>query len=211
MAEPKPKRQRRSSGDASRQKILDAATEIASERGYEGTSIGLVSERSGQPASSIYWHFKDKDALIAAVIDHSFETWLATAGDGDQTDTGPIDKKLAAMVQRTGKALRESADFLRLGLMLTLEKRAAEPTARRRFLEVRHDALQRTMLTYARLFPKLDDTALHQLATFTMAAADGLFINSEIEGPEGDTAAVFDLLTAAILGAARHLQKRSTV
>ena len=38
-----------------------------------GTSIALVSERSGLPASSIYWHFEDKDALIAAVIERSFE------------------------------------------------------------------------------------------------------------------------------------------
>ena len=62
-ADDKPRR-RRVNGEASQQKILEAATEIAAERGYEGTSIGLVSERSGLPASSIYWHFKDKDALI---------------------------------------------------------------------------------------------------------------------------------------------------
>lgn len=61
---------------ASREKILDAAAEIAGERGYEGTSINLISERSGLPASSIYWHFKDKDELIAAVIDRSGTSWL---------------------------------------------------------------------------------------------------------------------------------------
>lgn len=202
-------RRRRVNGDASRQRILDAATEIASERGYEGTSIGLVSQRSGLPASSIYWHFKDKDALIAAVIDHSFDAWLASAGGDEHVVKGAVDKRLAAMMQRTGKALRESSDFLRLGLMLALERRAEEPTARRRFLEVREDALQRTASTFGRLFPKLDEAALRHLATFTMATADGLFINSEIDGPDGDTEAAFELLTAAILGAARHLQKQS--
>ena len=55
---------------------LDAATEIAAERGYEGTSIGAVSAKCGLPASSIYWHFKDKDDLIAAVIERSFANWL---------------------------------------------------------------------------------------------------------------------------------------
>src|SRR3954454_18904441 len=70
-------RKRRANGEASRQRILDAAAEIAGERGYEGASIHLVSERSGLPASSIYWHFKDKDELIAAVIDRSFERWTA--------------------------------------------------------------------------------------------------------------------------------------
>src|SRR6201993_3598847 len=71
-------RRRRADGELSRNRILDAATEIAAERGYEGTSINLVSAKCGLPASSIYWHFKDKDDLIAAVIERSFGTWLTT-------------------------------------------------------------------------------------------------------------------------------------
>jgi AcrR family transcriptional regulator len=72
-----PKRRKRADGALSRERILDAATEIAAERGYEGTSIALVSAKCGLPASSIYWHFKDKDDLIAAVIERSFGTWLS--------------------------------------------------------------------------------------------------------------------------------------
>ena len=71
-----PKRRKRADGELSRERILDAATEIAAERGYEGTSIALVSAKCGLPASSIYWHFKDKDDLIAAVIERSFAGWL---------------------------------------------------------------------------------------------------------------------------------------
>ena len=41
-----------------------------------GTSIALVSAKCGLPASSIYWHFKDKDDLIAAVIERSFAQWF---------------------------------------------------------------------------------------------------------------------------------------
>jgi AcrR family transcriptional regulator len=70
-------RRKRANGEVSRERILDAAAEIAGERGYEGTSINLISERSGLPASSIYWHFEDKDELIAAVIDRSFNQWEA--------------------------------------------------------------------------------------------------------------------------------------
>jgi len=209
MASAGPKtRRRRVNGDASHQRILSAATEIAAERGYEGTSIALVSERSGLPASSIYWHFKDKDALLAAVIDHSFQSWLASAGGAAaEVNRGPVGDKLTAMMQGTAAALQESSDFLRLGLMLTLEKRDEEPSARKRFLEVRHEAVQRTASTYATLFPKLGEDALHRLSTFTMAAADGLFIASEIDGTDEDTMAAFELLAVAVLGAARHLQR----
>src|SRR6476661_5912362 len=69
-------RRKRADGELSRERILDAATEIAAERGYEGSSIALVSAKCGLPASSIYWHFKNKDDLIAAVIERSFSDWL---------------------------------------------------------------------------------------------------------------------------------------
>lgn len=200
-------RRRRVNGEASERKILEAATQIAAERGYEGTSIGLVSERSGLPASSIYWHFKDKDALIAAVIDHSFQAWLLNNEEEDRG--GTVDEQLQTMVQHTADALRESSDFLRLGLMLTLERRAQEPTARRRFLNIREEALARTVATFGRIFPQLDPAALKQLGTFAMATADGLFIANEIDDDSEDTFANFDLLAAAILGAAKHLAGRT--
>ena len=224
------KPRRRVNGEASRQKILTAATEIAVDRGYEGTSIALVSKRSGLPASSIYWHFQDKDALIAAVIDRSFESWLSSTAYGEPvTGDGSVEERLEAMMRRTGTALLDSSDFLRLGLMLSLERRAEEPTARRRFLTVRAEAVERTISTFGTLFPELDNQDLRRLSTFTMAVADGLFINHEIhqgtsealthdtgealahdtsEALTQDTSealAMFDLLAAAVLGAARRL------
>ena len=68
-----PHRQQRANGVVSRDAILDAAAKIAGERGYDDTSIKLVSDLSGLPTSSIYWHFASKDDLLAAVIDRSFK------------------------------------------------------------------------------------------------------------------------------------------
>lgn len=135
-------RRRRADGEISRNRILDAATEIASERGYEGTSIGAVSAKCGLPASSIYWHFKNKDDLLAAVIERSFGTWRTAwqlPADGATQD------RLTGTATQIAKALLDSPDFIRLGLMLTLERRPTEPRARTTFLQVRaqmHTALR---------------------------------------------------------------------
>lgn len=202
-------RKRRANGVESRQKILVAATEIAAERGYEGTSIGGVSERSGLPASSIYWHFKDKDALIAAVIERSFGLWLAGMGGfSPQLEGEPLEHRLASLMERTAKSLRDSADFLRLGLMLALERRAEEPSARRMFLSVRQEALRQTVMSYATLFPELDAVATRRLGAFTMAMADGLFIASEVDEDANSLSAYPDLLAAAVLGVVEHLAAR---
>ena len=110
-------RRKRANGEESRLRILDATVEVASERGYEGTSIALVSKTCGLPASSIYWHFKDKDDLIAAVIERSFAKWL---GALDIPDGPNPRERLRAMFMSVAKSLLETPDFLRLGLMLAL-------------------------------------------------------------------------------------------
>ncbi len=56
------------SGDT-RERILEAALRLFPRYGLHGTSIDqLAAEASVSPAT-IYWHFKDKEALIAAVIE----------------------------------------------------------------------------------------------------------------------------------------------
>jgi AcrR family transcriptional regulator len=207
---PRAARRTRAPGEESRQRILDAAAQIAGERGYEGTSIARVSERSGLPASSIYWHFEDKDHLIAAVIERSFHRWL----EGMRASVPPArgtsrEEQFAAAVRNTAKALADAPHFLRLGLMLALERRPEEATARTMFLQVREQAHRGIATSYQAYFAgELDARAIRSLATLTMAAADGLFIAHEVD--EGvDLGASFELLASAVLGAADQLRSRS--
>jgi AcrR family transcriptional regulator len=201
-------RRKHRDGEENRRRILAAATEVAGERGYDGTSIALVSERSGLPASSIYWNWKDKDALIAAVIEDSFNQWLAAAGARvPGTEGASRQDRLAAQLEQTAKAILSSPHFLRLGLMLTLERRPDEPTARTRFLEVRAEGHLRIVAAFADFFPELDDAGVRHLATFAMAAADGLFIAYEVDGDDLDLLAHFDTLAVALLAAADHLTR----
>jgi AcrR family transcriptional regulator len=197
-----PKRRRRLDGEASRTRILDAATEIASERGYEGTSIALVSAKCGLPASSIYWHFKDKDDLIAAVIERSFAQWLSA---WQMPAEGTARERLVAVAMQTAKALLDSPDFLRLGLMLALERRPVEPRARAMFLAVRAQAVETITPTVRNLMPGLTDTQAHQLATYAIAGADGLFVAKELGGDTVDLPALFEMHAAALFDSAARM------
>jgi AcrR family transcriptional regulator len=203
-------RRKRAHGEESRKRILDAAAEIAGERGYEGTSIALVSERSGLPASSIYWHFEDKDELIAAVIERTFNRWLEGMRVWAPPKPGTSrEEQFSAALRRTARALTEAPHFLRLGLMLSLERRPEEATARKMFLQVREQAYQGIVTAYEAFFAgELDARGVRSLATLAMAAADGLFIAHEID-EEVDLEELFELVAAAILGAAAHLRSRS--
>lgn len=203
-----PKRRKRADGELSRERILDAATEIAAERGYEGTSIALVSAKCGLPASSIYWHFKDKDDLIAAVIERSFGRWLAS---WQVSDEGTASQRVVGVAVQVAKALLESPDFIRLGLMLSLERRPVEPRARAMFLQTRAQAFRQLTQTIRELTPELPDPDVNQLATYALAGADGLFIAKEIGGDSVDLIALFELHAHSVYETAlRMIREKST-
>jgi AcrR family transcriptional regulator len=201
-AKDQPKRRKRADGELSRERILDAATEIAAERGYEGTSIALVSAKCGLSASSIYWHFKNKDDLIAAVIERSFADWLKA---WQVPDEGAPLNRLVGFATQLAKALLDSPDFIRLGLMLALERRPVEPRARAMFLQARaqtYDELAKTMREFT---PELTEAQVHQLVTYAIAGADGLFIAKELGGDAVDLLELFELHAWALHNTALRL------
>lgn len=162
---------RRSNGDASRLRILEAALTIAGERGYSGTSISEVSKLSGLPNSSIYWHFKDKDALFAAVIVHSYDMWRADFVERSQEHmTSPGDA-----VRRLHESLTNFPAFLRLGHLVILEQQDSEISARREFLRIRKQAL----VDLGKIFEResgCGPVIARKLASLSLALVDGAFL-----------------------------------
>lgn len=197
-----PKTERRSrQGVESRQRILDATFEIAAELGYGGTSIGKVSKRAGLPASSVYWHFANKDELFAEVIQYSFDEWNDSFPDPKPpSDRAQRHSILVENLRDVASSLSSSPEFWRLGLMLTLERKAVEPTARRRFLEIRRRVLDRLVEFWRAALPTTGDQQEHfpqLMAQFTMAVTDGLFIATQAEDG-ADPGALAGLLADAL-------------
>ncbi|MBK3566297.1 TetR/AcrR family transcriptional regulator [Streptomyces sp. MBT62] len=208
MTRPQTARKKRANGVESRQRILDAAVEIAGERGYEGTSIAAVSTKCGLPASSIYWHFKDKDDLIAAVIERSFETWL-TAVELPAEETGTPLERVTRMAANVAKSLVDAPDFLRLGLMLALERRPTEPRGRTVFLQVRDIARRKISEVIEVLVPDLNEDAVGTLSVYAVAGADGLFVQHEVDGNAVDLVAMFELHAELVYEVATRMAAKS--
>ena len=64
-------------GQATRAHLIDVATRLFTERGYDGTSIEAVLAESGVSRGSLYHHFPGKDALFWAVLE-GVATWSAS-------------------------------------------------------------------------------------------------------------------------------------
>lgn len=195
-------RRTRANGEQSRERILDAATEVATERGYDGTTISLVSKKSGLPPTSIYWHFTDKDDLIAAVIERSFARWLAAL---DWPGAEALEVQARQIGPQVAKALLDAPDFIRLGLMLALEHRPVEPRAREMFLQVRAEAFRRFEGIIRGLAPELDEEGVRLITTYAIAGADGLFIAKEVGGDSVDLIKLFELHARVVFEVAHTL------
>ena len=58
--------------ERTRAKLIDAATQIIREKGYEKTSLEEVARRAGVTRGSIYGNFKNRDDLFLAVVETGY-------------------------------------------------------------------------------------------------------------------------------------------
>jgi AcrR family transcriptional regulator len=195
--------------EESRERLLAAAAEIAAERGYVGTTISRVCERSGLPVSSLYWFFEDKDQLLAEVVGHSFDEWIAHQPAWTPcTSSSRRAAALRRILKRSTRSLADAPDFLRIGHMLALERQDVETAARARFLQIRDDVeLQlagwfRGTLTDTELAG--DDALPVSLARLVIAVTDGLFLGEQLDDVDWDTDAFVDLLVDLLEAVVAH-------
>lgn len=89
-----------------RNRILDAAERVFSERGVSRTSLEDVAHAAGVTRGAIYWHFKDKSDIFAAMVNRvtlPLEAMVARSSDDAVED--PIASLKACAVN----ALRRTA------------------------------------------------------------------------------------------------------
>jgi hypothetical protein len=120
-------------------------------------------------------------------------------------EEGTAQGRAVSVAAQVAKALLDSPDFIRLGLMLALERRPVEPRARAMFIQARAQAFYQLTQTIRVLTPELSDADVNQLATYALAGADGLFIAKEIGGDTVDLVALFELHARTVVDAARRL------
>ena len=70
--------ERLTKGDATRQKIIAAASEQAAVRGLAAVSLNDVAEAVGLSKSGVFKHFQAKEALQQALVENVSEAFVAT-------------------------------------------------------------------------------------------------------------------------------------
>lgn len=82
-----------SRGDKREAVVLEAATELFLEHGYEGTSLDMVIDRAGGSRRTIYQRFGNKEGLFCATVELMLDRLLAELSSVDWT-AGSTDEVL---------------------------------------------------------------------------------------------------------------------
>ncbi len=91
----------RSIGNRQRDKIVHAATQVFSRKGYDGARVDEIARHAALPKGNVLYYFKTKQDLYRVVIEQVVALWLDALGD-IALDTSPrgaisqyITRKLA--------------------------------------------------------------------------------------------------------------------
>ena len=190
-------------GESGRERLLRAASEMLAEYGYDATTISGVCERAGVPRSSLYWHFKDKDELVAAVVRDSFLAF--TTRTTPFPSPGPQaawQDGLRAWLRGSQGNLWRGAEFARIGLMLLFERRSPEPAGLALFRSIRRRSLSIVSGWFAAaLSPELvlaRPELPTQLAWLVIWFADAIAVSRQATSAEMDVNAVSELVVHLI-------------
>jgi TetR/AcrR family transcriptional regulator len=100
-------------GKPRREEILDEATRLFAERGYEGASMADLADAVGMRKASLFYHFASKEVLYAAV----FERLLVSFGSAIANATlieGSFEERLDRMTEGIVRVLGDQPFAARL-------------------------------------------------------------------------------------------------
>lgn len=104
--------------EISLQNILDAATELFSEQGYDCTSIRQIAERAGISLGLLYNYFKSKEEVLREILTRGRRAYLEVFETQENLTGLPF---LEHHIKSTFKALDQHQNFCKLYGSLRLQ------------------------------------------------------------------------------------------
>jgi AcrR family transcriptional regulator len=132
------KRPRQDRAKATVDAILTAAAQVLIARGYENATTARIAERAGVSIGSLYQYFPNKEALVAALIEHHADEIVAVVEDAlTVSQHGTLEAGMRAFIRaavtahrldpRLHKILNEQVPRVgRLGKAMDTSRRVTE-------------------------------------------------------------------------------------
>lgn len=171
--------------DQARERLLQAAIDLFSERGFAATPVSAICERAGVAKPALYWHFGNKEGLLSAVLEAGGGRWIEelqkrTASHGDPGD------RLTGLVEEWKRIILDHPQQLRLPLIAQLEQGDASEQARAAVHRLRERAERVLVDEIARATPGLELADLDLLAFVAVTLLQGAMLRHNDLSDEED-------------------------
>ena len=124
MAEEKPKPTR--NPEATRQRILEAATQEFARKGFDGARIDDIAQQANANKQMLYHYFGNKDDLFTKVLEDAYQALRQHEAEVD-LDKLPANEAILALLESTWRHYLDNPELIRL----LCERGIAEDEARR--------------------------------------------------------------------------------
>lgn len=187
-------------GEATREKVLAAAGSLIAENGYSATSMSMISKASGVKPASIYWAFGNKEGLFAAILERAAGDFFALNGKVLADDHETVGDALRVWA----KAIAEQPLFLRLLLILSIERQEGDPQIMDAAREIRRASRKGIELLVAP-FVEAQNERQHKsicrdASRLAIMLFDGTFVSMQIEPDESSAKHLANLVALAVEG-----------
>ena len=114
--------------DAVRANILQVAREVFAEQGFSGGRIEAIAARTATSKRMIYYYFRDKAGLYAAVLEDAYRQTRQMEETLDLTGAHPVEA-LRELAEVTFDYHRHNVDFIRLVMIENVHRGQLMPNA----------------------------------------------------------------------------------
>lgn len=105
---------RKTNESLTREDWVSAAWDMLGESGLDGVRVEPLARRLGVTKGSFYWHFKDRQQLVEALLDRWFSIWDDQMSPGMETAADPADRIWALFESVVGRVTRGQTVSLRM-------------------------------------------------------------------------------------------------
>jgi AcrR family transcriptional regulator len=139
------------SREAFRTAILNSASDLFIERGFDGTNIGDIAASLGVTRSAIYYYFKSKQAILAKLTEDMTLLAGRQTTDASKTPAGEPDQQLSELVRRYATLILSNPQRFRVvernEKNLPTQQQSYARTARRKVYENFSTVIERGIRT----------------------------------------------------------------
>lgn len=165
------------------EQILTAAEKLFYERSFDGVGVDEIGKAAGVSGSTIYWHFRGKDEILATLFDRMIDALLLRMGE-------PADDPQRELEQLIGSFVEFTVRYEKLAAIWVREQHALPARYRGEFHRRRRILHERWRVCLQSLYPERSENEI----VSTVRAVQFLIISEALRPPGAAQAANIEQL-----------------